>query len=103
MGMAEHLRTMMVGDVSYAANDVSSTMRVGRRTVSGTSATIGSADQFDENGQLRTADIQFVAALDLFGDDLPAVRAIVEVDGVKYMVERVMNDGAVVEIDLRRG
>lgn len=103
MPLAETFREMMAADVRAVALDAPAALRAGSRSFSGTASPVGSGDDAAAEGILAQADLEFVAPLDEFGAHLPAVRDVVEVDGVKYWVERIENDGAAATLYLRRG
>lgn len=103
MGLAAHLKAMMADDLRAVAADAPSVLRMGTRSVDGTASPVVAADDADPAGMLAQADLTFVAALDDFGGALPAVRDVVAVDGVKYWVERIEDDGAAATLYLRRG
>lgn len=103
MAIADHLKTMMCNDLRVAMADAPGVLIFGDRSVAGTVSPINSGDDPDPEGIIAQADVVFIAPNEDFGKKLPEVRDVVEVDGSKYWVARVENDGAVVTLWLRRG
>lgn len=101
--MSEQFKAMMQADLAAAVADVSAALKYAGIVVTGTAGPAGSTDAASADGILPQADLEFVAPLDDFGDKLPRVRDVVAVDGEKYWVERIENDGAVATLRLRRG
>lgn len=103
MGMAEHLKTMMEGDVEASILDASAVIKFGRHSVTGTFGVIGSGDNIDPDGILQTADAEFVATRKAFAGNIPAIRSTVAVDGFRYYVESIAEDDAAITLQLKRG
>lgn len=102
MGMAENLKAMMEADVSAAVADVSSVLTYKRHETTGTVSPIGAGDSVDADGIIQTAAAEFVALKRGFRD-VPPVRSVVDVDGVKFFVESLTDDVAAVTLRLKRG
>lgn len=102
MGMAANLKAMMEADVAATVADVSAVLTYKRHATTGTVSPIGAGDNVDADGILQTADAEFVALKSGF-QDIPPVRSVVDVDGVRYFVESSTDDLAAVTLRLRRG
>jgi hypothetical protein len=102
MGMAENLKAMMEADVAATVSDVSAVLTYKRHATTGTVSPIGAGDNVDADGILQTADAEFVALKSGFRD-VPPVRSVVDVDGVKFFVESLTDDLAAITLRLKRG
>lgn len=93
----------MAADVSATMADQTSTLEFRRQTVVGTSGVpVWSASE-DPDGILPVADLEWCGLSRDFEVSVPAQRDTVRVDGTRYFVMDVQNDGAAVTLTLKRG
>lgn len=101
MGFAADIETQFAQDLAAAIVDQSSVLEHEDDEVTGTCSPTMSADDVSPLGTLRENDIEWVGLVADF-TTVPANRAVVQVDEIKYTVMSVENDGTILRLELKR-
>ena len=96
-------QTAIAADLRRMIDDVPSTLVWGGNTVEVTATPVTREDDVNGDGTLQVADLEVYAVrADFSSGTTPHVRAVVEVDGVKYHVQEREVDAVGVRLALRR-
>ena len=92
---------MMEADVNATRTDWSATLTYKGNTTSGTFSPIQGGNDLDADGMLTLAGGEFVAVKSMF-TTVPPERAVVDIDGTKYLITSVTDDTAAISLRLER-
>ena len=103
MGYSTAISSIMAADLDFMVQDQSSTLVWSGQTITGTCSDIQRTANTEPDGMMQESDIEWVGTIaDFTGSVLPAERATVQIDSVKYWIDRRVTDGVIVHLYCRR-